>query len=144
MLESMSVARKISLIVMATFFVLAGINHFLHPRPYLAMIPPYVPFPRAMNVISGVAEIIGGAAALFPRVRRAAGWGLIALLLAVFPANLHVALHGWNGVNIPAWVLWARLPLQVALVAWVYAACLSTRELSDEKRRATDGTDSHR
>jgi len=108
------------------------------------MIPPYVPFPRAMNVISGVAEIIGGAAALFPRVRRAAGWGLIALLLAVFPANLHVALHGWNGVNIPAWVLWARLPLQVALVAWVYAACLSTRELSDEKRRATDGTDSHR
>lgn len=92
------------------------------------MIPPYVPFPRVMNVISGAAEIVGGIAVLFPRLRRAAGWGLIALLLAVFPANIHVAFHGWDGVTIPAWVLWARLPIQVALVAWVYFSCLSAHE----------------
>ena len=92
------------------------------------MIPPYVPFPRAMNFISGAAEIVGGIAVLFPRLRRAAGWWLIALLLAVFPANLHVALHGWDGVKIPVWVLWARLPLQVALLAWVYASCLARHE----------------
>ena len=114
--------------MIGTFFILAGVNHFLHPHAYLKMIPPYVPFPNAMNVISGAAEILGGTAVLFPRFRRAAGWSLIALLLAVFPANLHVALHGWNGVTIPAWVLWARLPLQVALIAWVYAVCLARRE----------------
>jgi uncharacterized membrane protein len=116
--------RTISLVSLATFFVVAGVNHFLHPQTYLTMIPPYVPFPRAMNIISGAAEIVGGIAVLFPRLRRAAGCWLIALLLAVFPANL----HGWSGVTIPAWVLWARLPLQVALVGWVYASCLARQE----------------
>ncbi len=90
------------------------------------MIPPYVPFPRAMNAISGAAEIVGGIAAFFPQLRRAAGWWLIALLLAVFPANIYVALNGWEGGTIPGWVLWARLPLQIALIAWVYLSCLST------------------
>lgn len=124
----MIAGRTISRILLVTFFVLAGLNHFLHPQAYLTMIPPYVPFPRAMNFISGAAEIVGGIAVLFPRLRRAAGWWLIALLLAVFPANLHVALHGWDGVEIPVWVLWARLPLQVALLAWVYASCLARHE----------------
>ena len=124
----MIAGRTISRILLATCFVLAGLNHFLHPHAYLTMIPPYVPFPRAMNVISGAAEIVGGSAVLFPRLRRAAGWSLIALLFAVFPANIHVALHGWDGVNIPAWVLWARLPLQIVLVAWVYASCLVGHE----------------
>lgn len=114
--------------MLATFFVVAGVNHLVHPQAYLKMIPPYVPFPRAMNVISGGAEMLGGIAVLVPRLRRAAGWSLIALLIAVFPANLHVALHGWDGVKIPAWILWARLPLQVALVAWVFAVCLARRE----------------
>lgn len=124
----MTAGRTISLVLLATFFVLAGVNHFVHPQAYLKMIPPYVPFPRAMNVISGAAEIIGGIAVLVPRLRRAAGWWLIALLLAVFPANLHVALHGWGGVKIPAWILWARLPLQIALIAWVYASCLAKQK----------------
>ena len=117
--------RRVSLILLAMFFVVAGTNHFLNPRAYLAMIPPYLPVPGAMNLISGAAEILGGFAVLVPRLRRAAGWGLIALLIAVFPANIHVALHSWDGVTIPAWVLWARLPLQIALVAWVYFSCLS-------------------
>ena len=132
----MIVGRTISLILLATFFVLAGLNHFLHPQAYLAMIPPYVPFPRTMNIISGVAEIVGGIAVLVPRFRRAAGWWLIALLLAVFPANLHVALHGWDGVKTPAWILWVRLPLQIALIAWVYASCLAKqkRNASREKQ----------
>ena len=124
----MIAGRTISRIILATFFVVAGVNHFLRPHAYITMIPPYVPFPSAMNVISGAAEIVGGIAVLLPRLRRAAGWGLIALLIAVFPANLHVALHGWDGVTIPAWVLWARLPLQVALIVWVYASCLARQK----------------
>lgn len=117
--------RTVSLILLAAFFVLAGMNHFLNPQPYLAMIPPSLPFPGAANAISGAAEILGGIAILIPRLRRAAGWGLIVLLIAVFPANIYVALYGWERVQIPAWVLWARLPLQFALVAWVYFSCLS-------------------
>ena len=119
--------RMVSLILLVGFFVPAGLNHFLNPQAYLNMMPPYIPFPVAMNVISGVAEVAGGIAVLIPRLRRAAGWGLIVLLLAVFPANIHVALHGWNGVTIPVWVLGARLPLQFVLIAWVYFSCLTTR-----------------
>ena len=107
--------------------LLAGMNHFLNPRPYLEMIPPYIPFPRMMNLLSGAAEIAGGIATLIPGLRRIAGWGLLALLIAVFPANVHVALHGWNGVALPAWVLWARLPFQILFVTRVYSSCLTRR-----------------
>ena len=120
--------QTVSIILLAAFFALAGMNHFLNPQAYLAMIPPYLPLPGALNLISGAAEIVGGIAVLIPRLRRAAAWGLIALLVAVFPANLHVALHGWDSVTIPAWVLWARLPMQFVLIAWVYLSCLSTHK----------------
>jgi uncharacterized membrane protein len=123
--------RKVSLILLAMFFALAGMNHFLNPKLYLAMIPPYIPVPVAVNLISGTAEMVGGIAILIPLLRRAAGWGLIILLLAVFPANIHVAIHGWDGVTIPTWVLWARLPFQFALVTWVYASCLFPHEQND-------------
>lgn len=114
--------RILSVIVLAGLFVLAGLNHFLNPGMYLAMMPPYLPYPEAFNLISGAAEIAGGLGLLVPCLRRAAGWGLIALLVAVFPANIHMALHGLEGVVIPAWVLWARLPLQFVLIAWVWQA----------------------
>ena len=78
-----------------------------------------------MILISGAAEMAGGLAILVPRLRIVAGWGLIVLLVAVFPANLHMALHGWEGVQIPAWVLWARLPFQGLLIAWVWWTCIA-------------------
>ena len=119
--------QKFSLILLAAFFVVAGANHFLSPQTYLAMMPGYLPFPNAVNLISGGAEVAGGLGILIPRLRRYAAWGLIALLVAVFPANLNVALHGWEGVTIPSWVLWARLPFQFVLIAWVHYSCLSRR-----------------
>ena len=111
--------------LMAAFFVAAGVNHFLHPQPYLAMMPGYLPTPVALNWISGVAEILGGIGILMRRFRPVAAWGLIALLLAVFPANVHVALHGWPGVDLPRWVLWLRLPFQPVLIWCVYRVCLA-------------------
>ncbi len=128
--------RKISLILLATFFVAAGVNHFLNPQTYLAMMPAYVPLPGAMILISGVAEVAGGLGIVIPRLRRYAAWGLIALLVAIFPANLNVALNGWEGVTIPLWVLWIRLPLQFALIAWVYFSCLSSPERGAKKLKA--------
>ena len=77
--------RSVSRALLALFFVVAGLNHFFNPRPYLSMMPPYLPFPAALNFISGAAEIIGGVGVLIPGVSRAAAWGLIALLVAVFP-----------------------------------------------------------
>lgn len=119
--------QSISRIVMALFFIVAGMNHFRSPAIYLSMMPPWLPWPDILNLVSGVAEIAGGAGILHPRTRCLAGWWLIALLAAVFPANLHVALNGWPEVNLARWVLWARLPLQLVLMLWVYQSCLRGR-----------------
>jgi uncharacterized membrane protein len=69
--------------MLALFFVAAGVNHFLNPAPYLSMIPPYLPWPRALNIISGAAEIAGGVGIIIPATRRVAAWGLLVLLVAV-------------------------------------------------------------
>lgn len=116
--------RTISRLLMALFFIAAGLNHFRRPEIYLAMMPPYLQWPETLNLISGAAEIAGGTGALVPVVRNAAGWGLIVLLAAVFPANIHLALQGWPEMDLPRWVLWARLPLQGVFIAWVYDSCL--------------------
>jgi uncharacterized membrane protein len=121
--HGVTMLRTASLILLAVLFVLAGLNHFLHPETYLAMMPPYLPAPDVLNYISGAAEVAGGVGVLMPRLRRAAAWGLVALLVAVFPANIHMALHGLAGTTIPAWMLWVRLPLQFVLMAWVAYAC---------------------
>jgi len=111
--------------VIAVFFVAAGVNHFRTPEIYLAMMPSWLPAPSALNGISGVAEILGGLGLLVPRTRRFAGWGLIALLVAVFPANVHAALLGhMTGVNVSPAILWVRLPFQAVFIAWVWWVAL--------------------
>jgi uncharacterized membrane protein len=79
-----------------------------------------------MVVVSGVAEILGGVGVCFRATRRAAGWWLIALLIAVFPANIHAVSTGMviGGYALPVWTLWARLPFQLLFIAWVYRVCL--------------------
>ena len=103
---------------MVVFFVAAGANHFLSPTFYLELMPPYLPWHLGLIYVSGIAEIVLGVAVVNPRMRKAAGWGLIALLVAVFPANIYAALHGFH--SVPTWILWARLPLQFVLIAVVY------------------------
>jgi len=105
---------------LAAFFIAAGMNHFRMPNVYVAMIPPWLPWPYALNAFSGICEILGGIGVLLPRLRVAAGWGLIALLVAVFPANLHVALMGhMPGFSFSPLTLWLRLPFQGVMIAWV-------------------------
>ena len=128
----METARGVFRWVLAVFFVAAGLNHFRSPEVYLGMMPPWLPWPDAMNAISGAAEVLGGIGLLVPTTRRAAGWGLIALLVTVFPANVHVALQGkMPGLDFSPAVLWARLPFQavaVAAVWWVARAPRRARE----------------
>jgi uncharacterized membrane protein len=112
--------RQVLLVVMAAFYVLAGLNHFRDPDFYVRIMPPYVPWHRALVFLSGVAEVVLGALVLPRKTRRIAGLGLIALLAAVFPANVHMALHPDAHPDVPAWALYLRLPLQGVLVAWAY------------------------
>ncbi|MGH9945193.1 MAG: DoxX family protein [Pyrinomonadaceae bacterium] len=101
-------------------FILAGVNHFVNPEFYLRIMPPYLPWHPALVLLSGIAEIILGALLLFRRYAAFAGWGLIALLIAVFPANLHMAMHPELYPTISPLALWLRLPLQGVLIAWAY------------------------
>lgn len=123
-------ARTIARWSLAVFFVAAGINHFVTPELYLGMMPPWLPAPRAANAISGAAEILGGLGVLLPATRRLAGWGLLALLIAVFPANVHVALEGkMPGTSFSPTVLWLRLPFQAVFAAWVWWTTLSREQV---------------
>ena len=110
---------SLSRFVLAAIFVLAGIWHFLHPATYLAIMPPQLPQPLALVYVSGGFEILGGLGLLPARTRRWASWGLLALLLAVFPANVYMAL-AHEKFGIPGWVAWGRLPLQLPLMWWVW------------------------
>ncbi len=106
-------------------FVGAGLNHFAMPRAYRRIVPPWLGDPptRATVVtVSGIAEVAGGLGVLAPRTRRLAGLWLIALLAAVFPANLHMARNPGEFHRIPRWALYARLPLQPLMMWWVWRA----------------------
>ena len=115
-------AKTILRWVLTVFMVGAGINHFVNPAPYVGMVPAELPHPDLLVQISGVAEILGGLGLILPQTRRLTGWCLIALFVAIFPANLNMALNHLplGTTPVPVWVLWARLPLQVVLIAWAY------------------------
>ena len=134
--------RTVSRFALALFFIIAGTAHLVAPAPYLAIIPTYVPWPAIMVAISGVAEILGGLGVCFRAARAAAGWWLVALLLAVFPANIRAISTGMviNGYVLPAWMLWARLPFQLLFIAWVYRVCLHcTSDLTWPPKRSGEG-----
>jgi uncharacterized membrane protein len=111
--------RSVSIIT-GVLFVIAGTMHFVRPAMYRAIVPPQFGHASELVAISGVAEIAGGLGLLVPRTRRAGGLGLIALLLAVWPANIFMAVEAQRFASVaPAWVLWGRVPLQLVLIWWV-------------------------
>jgi len=105
------------------FFVFAGVMHFVIPRQYQAIVPDYLPAKRELVVASGVAEIAGGLGVMHPRTRKLGSWWSIATLVAVFPANLHMALHP-DKYKVPGGraALYGRLPVQLLFIAWAHAA----------------------
>jgi len=111
---------RASRLLLGTLYVVAGSLHFLITRRYVAIVPSYLPAPRALVLVSGAAEIAGGLGVLGrnPTIRRAAAWGLVVLLIVVMPANVNMALHAADFPGIPAWLLWVRLPLQLPLIYW--------------------------
>ena len=120
---------KTSRLLLALLFVIAGLLHFLYPRQYIEVVPPWLPAPGLLVFVSGVCEIAGGMGLLWRTSRRWAGYGLIALCLAVLPANVQMLLDAQASAASLAWqaALWARLPLQFALIAWIWFASRGDR-----------------
>jgi len=119
----MKIVKLALLVVMAVFYVGGGVLHLLRPDYYLPMMPPYLPWHYALVILSGVAEVLCGVGVLIPATRKIAAWATIALLVAVFPANIHVAMN-----NVPVFgategagpIGYVRLPLQLVLIAWAW------------------------
>jgi uncharacterized membrane protein len=123
-----SISRRL----LAAFFIGSGANHFIVPRFYRAIVPPQLAGQAKRVVeVSGVAEVLGGVGVLLPSTRRASGFGLIALLVAVFPANLYMASAPERFKQVPRWALYARLPLQPLMIWWAWRA---TRSVSADAR----------
>jgi uncharacterized membrane protein len=129
----MSRTKTVLLWAMGIFYVLGGLNHLANPGFYLPMMPSYLPAHLPLVYLSGLAEIVLGVAVLVPRTRPLAAWGIVLLLIAIFPANIHIALHdvpvfgAKEGAGIWNWV---RLPLQGVLISWAwwYTGPVGTRE----------------
>lgn len=108
------------LYLMALIYIIAGMNHFRKPKLYLKIIPSYFSNPKLLNTISGLAEIVLGITLLIPVLSSYAAWGIIVLLIAVFPANLFMYKSDKARMGLPKWVLLLRMPLQLVLIYWSY------------------------
>lgn len=114
-------ARVIGRTALAVAMIAVGLAHFAMPEPFMRIVPPWLPAPRTLVYVSGVYEVAGGVGLLVPRTRRAAAWALIALFVAVFPANVYMAVAGVDPIPdqpVSEFARWARLPLQALLIAW--------------------------
>jgi len=117
----MNYLYHISLILYAAFFIYAGYSHFAKSWFFYKIIPPLLQrWKKPINVIAGISEILGGIGLLIPQTRVWAAWGIIALLIAVYPANIYMVTSKGAGMKIKMWFLWLRLPLQFVLIAWAY------------------------
>ena len=112
---------RISRLLCCTFFTYVGITHFTNPDLFLLIMPPYLPWHLELVYLSGAFEIAGGLALMISKLRRTAGWGLLLLLAAVYPANVHMLINDIYLPDMPQerWLLWLRMPMQFVLAYWV-------------------------
>ncbi|MEO0596125.1 MAG: DoxX family membrane protein [Chloroflexota bacterium] len=130
-----TLGKKISVVGLGVVFIVAGLNHFINPNFYMDMMPPYLPAHLMLIYLSGVAEIVGGVAVLVAKWRKWAGYFLILVTLAVFPANIYMAQNAIQFADVaPAWALYLRLPLQFALIFWIYMTAIHSGENQKGKR----------
>ena len=114
--------RKFSLFGLSLFFIYFGIDHFINPEFYLSIMPPAFPLHVEAVYISGFFEILGGISVLIAPLRKIAGWGLVALLICVYPANIYMAITPEAFPEISIGLLYFRLPLQFLFIYWAYSA----------------------
>ena len=112
--------KYLSLMVMGIFYISIGISHFTSPIWYVQIVPPYLPYKLELVYISGLFEILFGGMLLFKKTRFLAGWGLILLLIAVYPANIYLAQTNGAAMNTTPLIAWGRLPVQFIFVGLAY------------------------
>ena len=108
------------LYLMAALYLLAGLNHFRNPRLYERIIPEYLPNPKLLNVLSGIAEIVLAIGLVIPQTSKIAAWGVIALLIAIYPTHFYMLQNPKAHMGLPKWALILRIPLQLLLMYWAY------------------------
>jgi uncharacterized membrane protein len=137
MIEILGGLKRPLLYVMGPLYIIAGVMHFVVPELYVQIVPPFLPGRLALVYLSGVAEIAVGIGLLIPRTRRYAAWATIALLVAIFPANVYMATHGVVIEGVPGGgdpsqlVRWGRLPLQGVLILWAFWYTLPPSETDE-------------
>ncbi|WP_208732188.1 DoxX family protein [Leptospira perdikensis] len=114
--------KKFLVYSLGAFYIIAGTNHFFSPDFYLEIMPDYLPFHELLNVTSGLAEITLGVLVLYERMRKIVCFGIILLLLAIYPANINMLLTALEGKDygVPIWALYARLPVQFLFIYWAW------------------------
>ena len=141
MLSDISIALKLPLGLwnnlvlfgLSAFFIYFGVDHFINPDFYLSIMPPLFPLHEEAVYISGFFEIVGGIGVLIPRFRKIAGWGLVALLIAVYPANIYMAIYPEVFPDIPIEMLYFRLALQFLFFYWAYSVTRPVFNLGSQK-----------
>ena len=124
--------RISGLFLLILLFLLAGLNHFNNPNFYVSIMPPYLPLHSELSYISGFFEILGAIGLLFAQTRKASGYGLLILLIIIFPANIHMAIHPEYFPDYSKLTIYLRLPLQFLFMAWVYWATLRKKAVGDK------------
>jgi uncharacterized membrane protein len=115
--------KKISLIIIAGFYVLAGINHFRSPDSYIRIIPAYLPAPHLLNLLAGIFEIVFGLMLIFKQTRKMAAWGIILMLIAFLPVHIDMIIHApvmLGNFKVTSLIAWLRIPLQELLILWAW------------------------
>ncbi len=116
----MEMVKVVLMYVLAAFLAYAGYNHFKIPKFFLKITPPWVPYPKAINLLVGAGEILLAIGLIIPETRWYAAWGTVALLIAVFPANVYHYTSGGAGTRVSMTFLKWRLPFQFIFLAWAY------------------------
>jgi uncharacterized membrane protein len=117
----MSLTKKISLILLIAGYLFAGINHFWHPDGYIHIIPPYIPFPKLMNILAGGFEVLFSLMLIWPKTRSIATWGIILMLAAFMPVHIQMIFNApfmLGSLHVTLLVAWARVLLQPVLMVW--------------------------
>ena len=127
-----TLGRRVVLFAVAAFFTFAGVGHFTNTEFFVAIVPPYLPGPYELVYISGVFEILGGVGVLIPATRRLAGFGLLALLVAVYPANIHMMMHPELFPDVSPTGLYVRMPFQFLFAAAIWWSTISSPKVQDE------------
>lgn len=132
--------KEILRVILSVSIIVVGITHFVKPEQYARIVPPQLPYPFELVYISGFFEILGGIGLLIPFVSVAAAWGLLALFIAVFPANINLAINNIPIEGIPhhPFLYWARLPFQAVLIAWAWWYTRRSQEQPGAKRVAAE------